>query len=442
MKKRPTVNTPAINLLSMRGTALLKVLISVTITGLLIVADMERRKVRRTAQNRKLAFTTRKNLESSLHNWLAQPGTIAYSFGQQSTRNSRPLVPGEEKLEPEGEDARDDEIGAAGWGTSQAQTYLRTTAYRGMDKNAYRADTISFLGEGGAFRPLIPRQISVWSISDVDTGIWINGAPAEVPRHVHIYMNRAMPLRPDNGNPAAPNPSFLKYFATHIIIPDIDTDGTFKTEPGSGTLKLMPGNGALRSFIGYPNRDGTNIQSISDGGLTYIRAMWVEAAEVYAPPPSIDRDRRPVANEWAIYHPGYMEGMVHFKVLTWTFVNPLEYRDASAQKLVNCPRDEKCVTRVLSIPIYAKISYNSITRYADGRRLASSTASRLDNIIDASFGLECKRTQTNIDPTICDSDNGFFLKITNYNQKKDATGKLTEDSYDGRCCKPVSKSQL
>ena len=304
MKKIATINTPAINLLSMQGTALLKVLISITITGLLIVADMERRRIKRMAQSRRLTSIALENLESSLHNWLAKPGTIAYSFGENSASNG-PLT----TTRPAGADANTWE-------------YDETTAYRGMNKEAYRGDTM--LGFQTNAHPMMPQQISIWATREIPGSlIWINKAPTVPPTNPnHIYSYLGLAKDPTESE------KYRKYFATHIVIPDLNADGTFKSAPGSGTLKLMPGNGLLKNLIGYPNRDGTNIQSVDDGELTYIAAMWVEAAKVYAPP-TFSRTK-PVADEWASYQGAYMEGMVHFKVLIWTFVNRFEYQNALA----------------------------------------------------------------------------------------------------------------
>ena len=415
MKEMPTVNAPAINLLSMQGTALLKVLISVTITGLLIVADMEQRKIKRSIQGRKLASLAITELESSLHTWLAQPGTVAYSFGEHSKKNVTPRDP--TKPVKKQADYPDGEKWKGGTG---GELYIRTTAYRGMNKEAYKYDAIHPMTL--KFQPLIPEQISVFATGMLSTA-WIISVPTtdNVPTNNNIEFRRGR----------MHDILDIRYFATHIVIPDKNANGTFNSSPGSGTVKLMPGNGALKNFIGYPNQDGTNIQSIAPGGLAYIRAMWVEAAKDYAP--STAKPSKPVdENKWASYTGTQMSGMVHLKVLIWTFSGPQDISNLTCDRI-------NCIRKILTIPIYANISYDSSPSGIVG---TSATLPPLTTIINGSFGLECMNTLFNVDPAAntC-TEEGFFFNITRHNQKLGPAGEITEENYDGRCCKPVNKSQ-
>ena len=78
----------------------------------------------------------------------------------------------------------------------------------------------------------------------------------------------------------------------------------------------------------------------------------------------------------------------------------------------------------------------------DGSVSAGETDPRLNNIINASFGLECKSTGAVSTPATNTCDVGYFFKITSYNYERDDTRKIIGDEYNGRCCKPVSKNQL
>ena len=81
----PIVNATPTALLAPQGGALLKVLVSISITGLLITADLEKRKLQQVALNRKIASSIPRKIENILRSWLNQPNTIAYSFGHQAT---------------------------------------------------------------------------------------------------------------------------------------------------------------------------------------------------------------------------------------------------------------------------------------------------------------------------------------------------------------------